>query len=225
VQAGASLRQLSKDAQDAAVVVKFHRGLTVLRGLTTPDRSTKPTVYWLSGPTGTGKTRACFSFAQHSGLNYEDVWMSSGTLQWFDGYDGQQLAIFDDFRAKHVEFAFLLRLLDRYPIRVPFKGGFVNWNPKYIFITSPYPIDRAFEKRSEHIPEDIQQLKRRISKIFNLDQGALLPAFRISDETLHNRIVSKMLTKAGLPDPFTPEEEDAGGSPAISSFADSIDEQ
>lgn len=206
ITAGESLRDLTKDIDGSVAVVKFHRGLTILRSLTTLPRSTKPAVFWFSGSTGSGKTRCAFEFASAIGLTYEDVWISSGSLQWFDGYDGQRLAVFDDFRAKHVEFSFLLRLLDRYPIRTPFKGGFVNFNPHHIIITCPYSIERCFSKRFEHIPEDLAQLTRRISSIFDFDQFHLSPAQRLPYEALCNSTIRQMCIAAGLPDHLLPKE-------------------
>lgn len=170
IKAGVSLRTLAngEDGAGAVAVVKFHRGLTVLRSLTQPTRTQPPKVFWIAGETGTGKTRSVFKSARLlTGGSDDDIWISSGGLRWFDGYDGQSVAIFDDFRAKHVtSFAFLLRLLDRYPVSVEFKGGFVNWVPKFIFITCPYDIDDCFSTRKSHLPEDIQQLERRVTAKF-----------------------------------------------------------
>ena len=64
--------------------------------------------------------------------------MDTGSkLQWFDNFIGQHTAIFDDFRIRGVSFNYLLRILDRYPIDVPVKGGFTYWNPREIVITCP----------------------------------------------------------------------------------------
>jgi hypothetical protein len=87
-----------------------------------------------------------------------EYWVHNGD-RWFDGYSGQLTVIFDDFDGKQVEFRFLLRLLDKYPMQVPVKGGFVNWVPRFVFITSnAYP--------DEWYPEvpvrDMEALKRRI---------------------------------------------------------------
>jgi len=166
---GATLRELAMDVEQGAVaVVKFHRGLTVLRSLTRGPRTTVPKVFWVFGPTGTGKTRCVFKAARRLvERRDDDIWVSSGGLKWFDGYDGQPVAILDDFRSKHVpNFAFLLRLLDRYPINVEFKGGFVQWKPEYIFITCPTDPDDCFATRKMHKPEDIAQLHRRITQVF-----------------------------------------------------------
>jgi len=43
-----------------------------------------------------------------------------------------------------VTFPFFLRLLDRYPIEVPIKGGHANWIPEVIIITCPRPPSQEF---------------------------------------------------------------------------------
>lgn len=118
----------------------------------------KPEIRWYWGETGTGKTMEAYAE-----LGYEDTWVNSNTLQWFDGYDGQKNVIIDDFRANQCTFAFLLRLLDRYPMRVPIKGGFVNWKPERIFITSTHSPRDCW--KNENIQENIEQLIRRIDII------------------------------------------------------------
>lgn len=172
---GTTVRDLAKDPEAATVVVKFFKGLTVLRSLSLPDREGPPIVIWLHGATGTGKTRCAYesgaAMARALGRDRDDIWISSGGLRWFDGYDGQTVAIFDDFRAKHVtSFAFLLRLLDRYPVNVEFKGGSARWIPRVIFITCPSSPDDCFATRKEHVPEDIRQLERRISRVVHLEE-------------------------------------------------------
>lgn len=170
IRGGESVRQLASDDAGGVAVVKFHKGLTVLRSLLTPQRTGAPAVFWLHGSTGVGKTRSAFELGRVLASGDSDIWISSGGLRWFDGYDGQSVAIFDEFRSKHVtSFAFLLRLLDRYPFSVEFKGGFVTWIPKFIIITCSVDPDDCFAKRKEHVPEDIAQLHRRITRVELLD--------------------------------------------------------
>lgn len=164
---GSTLRDLAHT--NGVAVVKFSKGLTILRSLTSRQRdgSTAPLVFWLWGETGVGKTRSSIEFA-HS--TKSDYWISSGGLRWFDGYDGQAIAIIDDFRAKHLSgaqgFAWFLRLLDRYPMQVEFKGGYVNWAPDVIIITTTKSPRDTFATRAEFQPEDLRQLERRISWVF-----------------------------------------------------------
>lgn len=114
-------------------------------------------VHILWGDTGTGKTRFCWDQ-----IGSRTVWMP-GDYQWFDGYCGQEIVIIDDFRGEYpIQLA--LKLFDRYPMRVPIKGGFVNWNPKKIYITSNRNPDywwpeaetsslRAFKRRITNVEE------------------------------------------------------------------------
>lgn len=169
VKSGMTMRELTND--HAVAVVKFFKGLTVLRSLRAGPRdpdALPPTVYWLHGKTGTGKTRSAWELGCAVSAPSE-VWFAPAGTQWFDGYDGQRVAIFDDFRPKGTKFEFLLRLCDRYPLQVPFKGGFVNWKPDWIIFTTPHSIAHTFEARQTHRPEDVAQLERRVSADFCLD--------------------------------------------------------
>jgi len=166
---GATMRQLAEE--HGVEVIKYSKGLMVTRSLLVEPRSEPPKVIWLYGSTGVGKTRTAIDIANREFGG--DYWMSSGALQWFDGYDGQAVAILDDFRGKHCSFPFLLRLLDRYPLRVPFKGGFVEWVPRVIILTCPYSPADVFKVRGEHLPEDLAQLERRLTKVCEFRSGSI----------------------------------------------------
>lgn len=113
---------------------------------------TKVHVYW--GETGLGKTRRAFQEAGN------EVYFHSGG-QWFDGYSGGD-AIFDDYGGSEFKLTYLLKLLDRYPMRVPIKGGFVQWTPRTIWITSNRsPDDWYANAHSEHVAA----LRRRFSTV------------------------------------------------------------
>lgn len=170
IQEGESLRDLAKDAEGGVAVVKWFKGLTVLRSLQTPTRTNPPTILWLHGATGTGKTASAISFAE---ALQSDYWISHGNLQWFDNYDGQRVAILDDYRTNHCSFSFLLRLLDRYRLYVPFKGGFVNWVPEYIIVTAPKSPTDMWNLRSD---EDLNQLSRRVTATVAFDSSTDKPS-------------------------------------------------
>lgn len=135
--------------------VKHHKGFEKL--ITEYDLTERiaPTVIWIYGPTGTGKTRYVFD---REDLN--DLWLASVNLQWFDGYTGQQAVLIDDFRGNFCSFHSLLRYLDRYPMRVPVKGGFTVWKPTRIYITSSKHPSSIY-----NVDEDVNQLLRRIDQI------------------------------------------------------------
>lgn len=91
------------------------------------DRSWVTELEIIFGETGVGKSKYCFE-------NYPDAyWKSRG--EWWDGYEGQEVVIIDEFYG-WLPFDLLLRLADRYPLRVPVKGGFRKFVAKKIIITS-----------------------------------------------------------------------------------------
>lgn len=158
---GVSMNQLVQDTSSAVCFVRYSRGLTLLRQHynQTRDPNTPPRVFWFYGPTGTCKTRTAFRISELQ--KKTPVWISNGPLKWFDGYDGHPTAIFDDLRTSDTTFPYLLRLLDRYPIQVEFKGGYSNWAPGTIFITCPKSPRDLWSLRTE---EQLDQLSRRITK-------------------------------------------------------------
>lgn len=123
-----------------------------------------PIVLWFYGATGTGKTRTAIEIATEANKLY---WSNNNDLKWFDGYNGQEYAIIDDFRRNMCTFSFFLKLLDRYNLAVPIKGGFTCWKPKVIIITCPVCARESwqyFDKDGEIQDWDnIDQLLRRIT--------------------------------------------------------------
>jgi len=119
-----------------------------------PGRAWKPEVYWYYGETGSGKTRRAFEEAG------DDTWVSGETGKWFQGYDGHENVIFDDFRADFCKFHVLLRILDRYAYRIEHKGGARQFLAKRIWITCPKHPREVYGTR-----EDVHQLLRRIDKV------------------------------------------------------------
>ena len=55
--------------------------------------------------------------------------------EWWDGYDNQKTVIIDDFYG-WMKYDELLRIMDRYPHRVPIKGGYINFTSEYLTFTS-----------------------------------------------------------------------------------------
>lgn len=84
-------------------------------------------IYW--GVTGTGKTSKIFEDEGY------DVWVWNGNNKFYQGYDMQDVAVFDDFYGE-ISLPFMLKLCDRYPMIVNIKNGECNWQPKKIYFTS-----------------------------------------------------------------------------------------
>lgn len=111
-------------------------------------------VFWYYGPTGSGKTMRAFQ-------EYPNAWISSRNLKWWDGYESNKEIIIDDFRGDFCTFHELLRLLDRYPVRVETKGSSQWLKGETVVITSCFHPKDVYKTR-----EDVGQLLRRITGIF-----------------------------------------------------------
>ncbi|AGS36210.1 replication-associated protein [Circoviridae 11 LDMD-2013] len=125
---GAPLREVAD--QHFGTFVRYGRGIAQYQLVTAKKRARDVSVHVLWGAPGVGKTR--WIFERHA----DDLWICNDpTLQWFDGYQGESVVLIDDFRGEASP-AFMLRLLDRYPLQVPIKGGFTEWRATTIYITS-----------------------------------------------------------------------------------------
>lgn len=80
---------------------------------------------------------------------------------WFDGYQGEDIVLIDDFYG-WLPWTFLLKLLDRYPLRVQTKFGVVPFRSKIVYITSNVHPDKWYSYGENMVYE---ALRRRIDTI------------------------------------------------------------
>lgn len=163
VVSGRRMELVARDHSD--YYVRYHKGLTALRSITSarPRSSKTPkhvTVLW--GPTGVGKSR--LAEKRFRGKDYYRWTAFNG--KWFDGYYGQKYVIFEEYRG---DFAFgqLLALLDRYALQVEYKGGMVQFCANHIIITSPMDPRDWYVNTVE--TDSVDQLLRRITEIEHID--------------------------------------------------------
>lgn len=139
-------------------VARYPRFVNTLTLMYSLERS-EPTqlyVYW--GVPGSGKSHKAYTEAKSLGAVY---FKPAGA--WWDGYSGQTTVIFEDFRGE-TGFPMLLRLADRYPLRVPFKGGFHQFVSSRIVITSNLDITEWFNSDARGYDVSLQALRRRITE-------------------------------------------------------------
>lgn len=142
-------------------------------------RRWKSVVVWIWGETGTGKTRFVHelddvgvkrqinvSLERYEGSVVDDLRglyiAVDPSFSWTDGYEGQDSVLIDDYRGE-CPLASFLRLLDRYPMQVPVKGGFTEWSPKIIYITSNLLPRSCYASKTQ---EELAPLYRRIDYLF-----------------------------------------------------------
>lgn len=91
-------------------------------------RTWKTQVVVIHGPSGCGKSRWAHE-------RWPEAYTKDPTNDWWDGYQGQQVVVLDEFYGAMRHDA-MLKLMDRYQLRVQVKGGYVNFIGRLIIITS-----------------------------------------------------------------------------------------
>lgn len=137
-----------------ASYARMYKAVAHIKSLYVPKREWKTEVHWYWGPTGTGKSKTAHEMCDQPYLHN----MSNG--KWFDGYVGQEDVIFDDMRKDTFKYHELLRLFDRYELKVEIKGGMTQFAPKRIIVTTCEPPETMYDTR-----EDVAQLLRRIDVV------------------------------------------------------------
>lgn len=115
--------------QDPDLWCKYHTALNKYRLLVTPPRqlSTPPNVIVICGSTGTGKSH--WALMEHPNAYWKEK------NEWWDGYTNQETIIIDEFYG-WLAFDLILRICDKYPLKVEVKGGMVQLLANTIIFTS-----------------------------------------------------------------------------------------
>jgi len=155
IKAGGTVEEVA--AEHPGDFIRYHRGIEHFHAVCQGPRNWKTKVYWLYGPTGTGKS----AWAHNS---FPSAYWKMGCTKWWDGYYGESDVIVDDYRRDLCTFGELLRLLDRYPMRVERKGSSCQFRARNLVITSPDSPRVTWEGRTE---EALGQLLRRIDEVWH----------------------------------------------------------
>ena len=132
---------------------------------TQQERNTE--VIFISGGSGVGKTTLAKTIAQQKGLPY---YVSSGSNDLLDGYQGQQCLIVDDVRPDAMGISDFLKLLDNNTatsVKSRYRNKYVNCD--LIILTSVLSIDDFYENTPNHEKEPVTQLKRRCQTYIQMD--------------------------------------------------------
>ena len=97
------------------------------------------------GPPGTGKTATAFMEAPE--LYRPPLRTSEGGSLWFDGYQGQETLLLDDFEG-YIPYDMLLNILDVYPLTLQVKGGTCQANWSRVILTSNKEIEEWYPNRT-----------------------------------------------------------------------------
>lgn len=167
---GASYKEISEEFPSE--FIRYHRGIREYIQVHAPERdqNVSPKIFIFWGPPGTGKTfRAARDFPNA-------FWFTKpqdSKSYWFDGYEGQDTIIFDEFYG-WLPYDLILRILDRYPMKLPVKGGMVNLAATTFVFTSNRPWFEWYPK-----VDNQQALGRRIREFATVEH---MEDFQLSQE-------------------------------------------
>jgi len=112
---------------------------------------------YIWGKAGVGKTR--YVMEQYG---YENVYRVTDYMHPFDGYKGQDVLLFDEFRSS-LTITEMLNYLDGYPLALPCR--YANKQACYtkVFIISNIPLEQQYPNIQDNEPKTWEALMRRIN--------------------------------------------------------------
>lgn len=164
VREGKRVRDLWTDY--GTIMIKYPRG--VQDALLQYGASRCPTVpvrvAWIHGRTGSGKSRLAHQVLPR-GVNY---WKPDSS-RWWPTYTGQASVVLDDWSPSEcglseTHLKYWLRVLDRYPLMVETKGGYVGLTAVIFLITTVEALEYALSRFDVD-----NQLHRRIGLTVNAE--------------------------------------------------------
>lgn len=122
--------------------------------ITAPPRSWRTEFHVYIGDPGTGKSKRLHA------LWPDAYWKPFG--KWFDDYNGNSPIILDEMDQQELPIGMLLKMADRFPLRVERKCGFINFSPKIMYAVSNQPLEKWYPNVA---PIALKALMRRIDSI------------------------------------------------------------
>lgn len=130
--------------------LKYSRSFEKMFNAVLVARTAPPKVFWRWGLAGTGKTRYCIE-------KHPSHYVKDGTM-WWDNYKQEEAIIIDDFD-NQIPYRTLLRMLDRYQYQGQVKGGYIQINSPYIYITCEHPPEYYWSGN------ELAQITRRLTSV------------------------------------------------------------
>lgn len=120
-----------------------------------------PEVLLWIGETGTGKSKKAYE-------DYPELYNKPKTNEWWEGYEGEETVLFDDFRGE-IEVGEMLSILDRYPYTCNVKGSSTQLRAtRFIITTNDDP--RTWAKWQGTTDETWSAWDRRITNTRHFDK-------------------------------------------------------
>ncbi len=132
-------------------------------------RTLEVTYIW--GETGAGKTRSIME--QHG---YSNVYRVTNYDHPFDGYAGEDVLLFDEFRSS-LKLADMLVYLDGYPVKLPCRYADKQACYTKVYLVSNIPLEKQYPNIQQEEPESYAAFCRRIHDVQHMENPLpILPA-------------------------------------------------
>lgn len=124
-------------------------------------------VTYIFGKTGTGKTRSVMEE-----YGYENVYRVTNYQHPFDGYKGQDVILFDEFRS-NLPISDMLIYLDGYPVDLPCR--YANKEARYtkVFFCSNIPFEQQYVNIQHDQPTTWNAFKRRFTESYEVIENGV----------------------------------------------------
>ena len=137
-------------------------------------RRTNLKVTYIYGNAGVGKTSYVLDTYGDDKVFRMTDYGASHNIERFDGYCGQDVLLFDEFRSQ-ITISSMLNYLDIYPLQLP--ARFHNKTACYtkVFIVSNIPLSAQYSKVQQDNPTTWQAFLRRIHEVYNFNKSKTEP--------------------------------------------------
>ena len=135
-------------------------------------------VVYIYGSAGIGKTRYVLDKYGDDKVFRMSDYGSNWNNERFDGYAGEDVIIFDEFRSS-IRIANMLQYLDVYPVQLPARYHNKAACFTKVYIVSNDPLYRQYEKVQQENPKTWQAFLRRITAVYNFDKSQTEPLPRL----------------------------------------------
>lgn len=152
IKEGKGLKEIVNNHTSAAI--RYYKGINFVRKLiNVKERPKTITNIILWGDTGCFKSTFAWS-------KYGNIWNGYLPPGWWEGYDHQEAALYDEFDGKeHMDVSLFKKITDRFPVTVPCKGDSHEYTTGInIFNSNINPRDwypryhwEAIKRRMNHI--------------------------------------------------------------------------
>lgn len=134
IRKGASLKRIAMD--HPAEFLKYPSGIKSMQLLFAPRRTEETICFVFYGAGGTGKTTFAHLLARYLGSHTYVVPAAKGSGLYWDGYQQGDVCIIDEFKGNRMQPTEFNMLIDRVPCQVPIHGGTMEFNSRFVIITT-----------------------------------------------------------------------------------------